>query len=736
MRPQKPTNFILAILLTFSLIPGGWALAKENILNERKVKTNHLAGSNSPYLLQHATNPVDWYPWGEEPFARARKEDKPVFLSIGYSTCHWCHVMARECFENEEIAVILNRDFISIKVDREERPDLDRVYMAAVNAMTGGGGWPMSLFLTPDGRPFFAGTYFPPDDRYGRPGFKRILTRIAESWHSDRQRIDQAASRLHDHLDGLTHLAKKELTAKIADLAVAGFSTDFDPEYGGFGPGPKFPRPAGLEFLFSRYLAGAPGAGRMVKKTLSAMAAGGIYDYLGGGFHRYSVDRAWQVPHFEKMLYDQAQLANIYLRAGVVWPNQGFTETAAAVLDYVMADLGDRRGGFYSAEDADSPQPDKPDEHREGAFYLWRMAELVPLMAGDATLIRGAFCFSDEGNLPGEYAEFAGLNNVRRPDISDHLLAETALSRDDALLRLDLFRDKLARKRAARPRPHLDDKVILSWNGMTISALARAYIATGREQYLKAARRGVAFIDREMVDRKGKELYHSWRQGVRSVKGQNMDYAAWVSALLDLYQATFEPDFLMHAEAWASRQRELFFPKGRMRESLDLPQEMPEVTDLYDGAEPASISLSTMNFVRMADLGLGEKWRGLADELLDQYSGAMAERPTAMPILLNAYLKARDGAARVVVVGDENSDDCRAIFSALRPMQAMGRVAVISLTNEEARRFFTKKSGEFSAMADKDKAAMAYYCKGRECRPPVGTVSGLMVYFDPLPSGD
>ncbi len=352
MNPNSLLSLLLVLILIFS--PGAAVASGEVKLTGKEQKSNHLLGATSPYLLQHACNPVDWYPWGEEALARAEEEGKPIFLSIGYSTCHWCHVMARESFEDPEIAALLNRYFISIKVDREERPDLDRIYMAAVQAMTGGGGWPMSLFLTPDGRPFYGGTYFPPEDAYGRPGFRSVIQEIVRAWREERQRIYVAAERLTDHLSIPAAGDAAGISADVGDRAVAGFMSTFDHENGGFGAAPKFPRPAALEFLLYRYLAADDqAAGRMVRDTLAAMAKGGIHDFIGGGFHRYCVDKGWQVPHFEKMLYDQAQLAALYARADLVWPDAGFSRTGESILSYVIRDLGAADGGFFAAEDAD-----------------------------------------------------------------------------------------------------------------------------------------------------------------------------------------------------------------------------------------------------------------------------------------------------------------------------------------------------------------------------------------------
>ena len=448
--------------------------------------TNRLGQEKSPYLLQHAHNPVDWFPWGEAAFAKARKENKPIFLSIGYSTCHWCHVMAHESFENPETAKIMNREFVNIKVDREERPDVDRVYMTFVQATTGGGGWPMSVWLTPDLQPFVGGTYFPPEDRHGQPGFPKVLERIAATWKQDHAKIAEQGAKIIAALreGGSTSAEQgRALEPKILDAAYQQLSRAYDAHEGGFSSAPKFPRPATLNFLFRVYArnGGDSSTGKhaleMNLHTLRKMAAGGIHDHLGGGFHRYSVDAFWHVPHFEKMLYDQAQLAVAYLDAFQITRDPQFERVARDVLDYVRRDMTSKEGGFFSAEDADSLlEHDKP-EHAEGAFYVWTKKEIDDSLGENAGVFNFHYGVEEEGNAPpgsDPQGEFRGKNIL----IERHAITETAKrfgkNEDEIRASLKGARETLFALRAKRPRPHLDDKIIAAWNGLMISAFARA----------------------------------------------------------------------------------------------------------------------------------------------------------------------------------------------------------------------------------------------------------------------
>src|SRR5882724_10598858 len=536
--------------------------------------TNRLSREKSPYLLQHAHNPVDWYPWGEEAFAKARRENKPIFLSIGYSTCHWCHVMAHESFENEETAAIMNREFVNIKVDREERPDVDRVYMTFVQATTGGGGWPMSVWLTPDLKPFVGGTYFPPEDRHGQPGFKKVLERIAAAWKQDHEKIAGQGARI---VDALREAQTAEtgtpgkIDTEILAAAYEQFSRNFDAREGGFGSAPKFPRPVTLSFL-SRFYARDPKtdsgkhALEMDLFTLRKMAAGGMHDHIGGGFHRYSVDRYWHVPHFEKMLYDQAQLAAAYLDAFQIAQDRQYQSVARDILSYVARDMTSKEGGFFSAEDADSPVVgiDDPSHKKtaEGAFYIWTKKEIDDALGDSAEVFDFHYGVQAHGNAPegsDPHDEFRGKNIL----IERHTIAETArhFEKSEAEIAkvLAQSRQKLFAIRAQRPRPHLDDKIIAAWNGLMISAFARAAQVLDDSRYLEVATRSATFLRSDLYDSSSKTLYRNYRGSRSGVEGFADDYAFVVQGLLDLYEASFNVEWLKFATELQATQDRLFF---------------------------------------------------------------------------------------------------------------------------------------------------------------------------------
>src|SRR5256884_6570873 len=505
----------------FGILALTWLVTSTHAVAEPRTvasgHTNRLAQEKSPYLLQHAHNPVDWYPWGEEAFAKARRENKPIFLSVGYSTCHWCHVMAHESFESEEVAAIMNREFVNIKVDREERPDVDRVYMTFVQATTGGGGWPMSVWLTPDLKPFVGGTYFPPVDRYGQPGFKKVLERIAAAWKQDHAKIADQGSKLLEALRE-SQSAQAETTAKIDNqffqTAYEQLSRSFDDKEGGFGTAPKFPRPVSLNFLTRFYARDPKGesgkhALEMDLVTLRKMAAGGMHDHLGGGFHRYSVDRYWHVSHFEKMLYDQAQLASAYLDASQITQDRQYADVARDILDYVARDMNSKEGGFLSAEDADSLLEHGKPEHAEGAFYVWTEKQVDSALGDDSSVFKFHYGVQPHGNAPegsDPQDEFRGKNIL----IQRHTIAETAKhfkkSEDEARQSLARNREKLLSIRNKRPRPHLDDKIIAAWNGLMISAYARAGQVLDEPRYIETATRSARFLRTHLYDDKSKLL--------------------------------------------------------------------------------------------------------------------------------------------------------------------------------------------------------------------------------------
>jgi len=670
---------------------------------------NSLALAKSPYLRQHANNPVGWLEWGEAAFARARAEDKPILLSIGYSTCHWCHVMARESFENAAIAAQLNHDFIPVKLDREERPDVDRVYMTYVQARTGSGGWPLNVFLTPDLKPFFGGTYFPPEDRQGRRGFPSLLAAIAGAWHDKRADLvaeaDRVLASLRDHYrnraasvadsggPGSTPASSTSpssaapipLHEAAGDAFERGFAhlyESFDATHGGFGGAPKFPRSGNIDFLLR--VAALQGGGatetgrealRLIAETLRNMIQGGLHDHLGGGFHRYSVDAGWFVPHFEKMLYDQALIARNLLDTARATGDERLAWAARGVFDYLLRDLAHPRGAFFSAEDADSDRtPAEGGGHAEGAFYVWTRTELDRVLPPvDTALVCAHFGIEDAGNVPAEldpHCEFTGRNILRQ----SRPLAETAvglgLDPIAAADRLAASLERLRAIRASRPRPHLDDKVLAAWNGLALSALARAAVhpaaclADKRPFYLEAALRCARFIESELWVPARRVLLRSWRDGPAAIDGFAEDYACVVAGLLDLHQATLDPHWLRFAEKLQAALDARFWDEaegGYFSAPADTELVL-RLKDDYDGAEPAASSFALSNLVRLSILQ-GEpasnetapalaphraRAARVAEAFRSQWSGA----PHALPVLLCGLADLLAEPSHVILAGD------------------------------------------------------------------------------------
>jgi uncharacterized protein YyaL (SSP411 family) len=665
---------------------------------------NALAGEKSPYLLQHKNNPVQWHPWGETAFEEARAANKPVFLSIGYSTCHWCHVMAHESFENPATAALMNRAFVNIKVDREERPDVDRVYMAFVQATTGGGGWPMSVWLTPEGHPFFGGTYFPPEDRYGRAGFPQIILQIEKLWDEDRGRIESEAGRVMAELrDSSTSRSPgRELQdAWIADAQEV-FARTFDARHGGFGGAPKFPRPSVLNFL----LRSGEEPRRMALETLRAMSRGGMRDHLGGGFHRYSVDAFWHVPHFEKMLYDQAQIAVSLVEAWQITKDLFFDTTLRSTLDYVLREMTHPEGGFFSAEDADSVISHGSSDHAEGAFYVWTKTEIEDALGVEAaTEFCSHYSVRANGNAPDgsdPHGEFTGKNILHAAQENEpESLAES--------------RRILFDLRSKRPRPHLDDKILTAWNGLMISAFAKAGAALGESKYVEAADRAADFVRTKLF--KDGDLLRSWRESTSDIRGFAEDYAFFIQGLLDLYEAGFDLRWMELAVAWQKRQDELFWDgdsyfSSRAGDSL-LPLRMK---DDYDGAEPSVNSISALNLLRIARMMNDEAMGQKARKILAAHAIQMERAPSAVPQMLVALdLALRPPAQSVVVGGREDARPLlRAISQSFRP-----DAATILLDAPEAVKFFSRHSPAMREMKMIEGRPTLYECKNFTCRAPV-----------------
>jgi len=669
------------------------------------VNANRLAGEKSPYLLQHKDNPVDWQPWGEAAFAEARRRNKPVFLSIGYSTCHWCHVMAHESFEDPAIAKLMNDNFVAIKVDREERPDVDRLYMAFVQATTGGGGWPMSVWLTPEGKPFFGGTYFPPGDRHGRVGFPSVLQQIAQLWEKDRARIEKEGTRVMEALSE-SHSASGEKFARDAvplARSFESFSRSFDQAGGGFGDAPKFPRPSTLNFLMRH---GDKHAAEMALFTLRKMAAGGMRDHLGGGFHRYSVDKYWHVPHFEKMLYDQAQLAVSYVEAWQVTHDDFFAGIARETLDYVLRNMTHPAGGFYSAEDADSLLTHGSAEHAEGAFYVWSKEEIIETLgAKDAEIFCRQYGVEKGGNAPAgsdPQGEFTGKN----------ILIEREASGADALA---ASREKLLALRAKRPRPHLDDKVLTAWNGLMISAFAKAGATLSEPRYLAAAARAAEFIQTRLT--KDGKLLRTWRGEPGSIAGFAEDYAFLIQGLLDLYEADFDLRWLKWAVDLQATQDKLFWDEAGgsyFSSAADDPLVRVRMKEDYDGAEPSANSISALNLLRLARMlhdGAREK---RAEQILAAHLPQMERVPTAVPQMLVALDLALSPPAQAVVAGQRGAGDVRQWQAKLHYDFHPRRVLLLADGDD----FLAKNNPALALMKPVQGKAALYLCENFTCQAP------------------
>lgn len=652
---------------------------------------NRLSREKSPYLLQHAANPVDWYPWSAEAFEKARREDKPVFLSIGYSTCHWCHVMEGESFENEMIAKYLNDHFISIKVDREERPDVDQIYMAAVQAMTGQGGWPLTVFLTPDREPFFGGTYFPPYAKWGSPGFFDVLASIQHGWSNEREKMLKAGNALtgmlREHLPGRP--GQEALTDDILRRAYEEFRQSYDPPHGGFGTAPKFPTSHNLSFLL-RYARRDPDsdARDMAALTLRRMAEGGMYDHLGGGFHRYSTDREWQIPHFEKMLYDQAILGRTYTEMYQLTGDDFYARVARETFDYCLRDLRDAGGAFHSAEDADSLDPYEfsgtaPDsaqklEKKEGAFFLWRAAHIDEVLdKADADIFKCLYGILPDGNAKVDpHGEFGGRNVLAQARTAKECAAELGVSVADVAASLQRARTALFALREQRPRPHLDDKVLVDWNGLLIGAMAYAGRVLQEQRYVTAAEEAAGFILTNMIT--DGRLLHRYRDGDAAIEGMLEDYAFFVNALIDLYEATFDPLYIEKAVALQTVTDELFADAangGYFLTPAGAADLIYRPKEIYDGAIPSGNSMAALALIRLYHITFNKKYLDRAQELFTGFAANIRQRPSAHSQMLMAFDFAVGPAAEIVIAGPRGDAGVRdfsdSVFRAFLPNRVL-----------------------------------------------------------------
>jgi uncharacterized protein YyaL (SSP411 family) len=673
--------------------------------------TNRLADETSPYLLQHADNPVDWYPWGEEAFARARAEDKPIFLSVGYSACHWCHVMAHESFEDVETAALMNEHYVNIKVDREERPDVDDVYMSAVQMMTQQGGWPMSVFMTPDGKPFYGGTYYAPDGRHGRPGFRQVLLSISDFYRNKRSEIDRAIEGLMDGLNKMATLPSDgaDLDPDLISITASVLAQSFDEREGGFGSQPKFPNSMSLEVFLRNYArTGQPEDLERVRVTLHKMARGGIYDHLGGGFHRYSTDHRWLVPHFEKMLYDNALLSKLYFQAYMVTGEDTFRTVGTETLSYVIREMTSEEGGFCSTQDADT-------EGEEGRFFVWTPDEIVEVLGAERSeVFCAAYDVDDVGNFEGKSIlnRPAEPQDVARgygmePEALEDLLAEC--------------RELLLTARSKRVAPGRDDKVQVSWNGLMISALTTGFQATGDQKYLDAAKRAAAFILENMVQPRG-QLFHSYKDQQARHTAYLDDYGGLINGLVDLYESTFDRAWLDHSVAFAEivvsdfwdEVGDGFFYTGSDHETLIVRSKNP-----YDNATPSGNSLCCTGLLRLGTLMRRPDFVEKAERTLRRFQPYLRSTPNGFGQMICAADYALSAGVEVSVVGAEAASKMvETIYRAWVPNR------ILAGRDPEG----IPMTADFPPSAD----PAVYVCRNQTCSAPVTSEDGLESVLVPV----
>ena len=692
-------------------------------MKQHDTEPNLLVHEHSPYLLQHAYNPVRWFPWCDAAFEKARRENKPVFLSVGYSSCHWCHVMEKESFENDLIARLLNTEFVAVKVDREEHPDIDRFYMTYVQATSGRGGWPMSVWLTPEKEPFFGGSYFPPEDRYGMAGFRRILLSIAETWKADGAKMADTASAITENLRSLAEEkpAGENLDETVLYRAANAFAEQYDPVFGGFGGAPKFPRPAVLDFLLAfSYYTGQEKPRDMAFATLRKMADGGIHDHLGiagkggGGFARYSTDDRWHVPHFEKMLYDNAQLALTYAEAFMISHDPFFLDVTEDILNYVLCDMTDEGGGFHSAEDADSATPAGDGGAREGAFYLWSFDELRTLLDPEELELFGRlYGVKPEGNvLEDPHGAFEGLNVLARHGSQDEEALRRDMSDREAETLLHSAREKLFRARNRRPRPEKDDKVLVSWNGLMISAFSKMFGITRKPEWLDAAEKAANFIVENLCNEQNGRLLRRYRKGEAGIEGKADDYAFFSRGLLDLFEATLDRRHLDRAVQIMETSIELFFDReeGGFFDTACGETTLPfRMKEIYDGAEPSSNSVNVSTLYRLASITGRNDFGEAAKKTLACFSGSIGAHPEQLPFMLKGLMTAFFGMREVTL------NECADRNRIQRIREEIGRRYLPDTTVASRQEDGNRTA---SAPLPEQNLPAATLCAGMQCYPP------------------
>jgi len=725
------TRFItfLIIICFFAVNYTNWAHAS----GSKDMKhSNRLKNEKSPYLLQHADNPVDWYPWGEEAFEKARKENKPILLSIGYSTCHWCHVMEHESFENEDVARLMNETFVSIKVDREERPDIDNIYMAVCQMLSKGGcGWPLNVLMTPDKKPFFAATYIPKESRYGRTGMMELVPKIKEAWEKDKENILNSADNITAALKKATDVSQgtegKELSTKTLDTTYSQLLRNFDEENGGFGRSPKFPTPHNHLFLLRYWKRTGDGqALDMVEKTLNEMRLGGVYDHVGFGFHRYSTDPSWLLPHFEKMLYDQAMLAMAYTETYQVTGKKEYENTAREIFTYVLRDMTSPKGGFYSAEDADS-------EGEEGKFYVWTEEELKETLGDkEAELIITTFNTSKSGNFSEEAGgQNTGSNILHLKNPLSEIAPSYELSEEEFQEKIEKARITLFNEREKRIHPYKDDKILADWNGLMIAALSKAGRVFNEPLYTDAAKRAADFILKDMRDDQGK-LLHRYRGGEAGITANIDDYAFLIWGLLELYESTFDIEYLKSALLLQNQLDKGFWDDnngGYYFTSNDAEELITRQKEIYDGAIPSGNSVAGLNLLKIARITGNVDYEEKAAILGKAFSETIERGPMAYTLFMTGLDFGLGPSYEVVIVGDSEAEDTKAMLAALKKTYSPNKVVLLR---------GTEKDSEITAIAEFTKGqttiegkATAYVCLNHVCNLPTTDVNKMLELLTP-----
>ncbi len=684
-------------------------------------KPNRLINEKNPYLLQHAYNPVDWYPWSNEAFEKAKTENKPVFLSIGYSTCHWCHVMEKESFEDKEVSDLMNETFISIKVDREERPDIDGIYMSACQMITGSGGWPLTVVMTPDKKPFFIGTYFPKYTRFNRIGLMELIPKLKDIWTNRKDEVQQSAEEITAAINNRsTAEVSEEINESVLDKAYNELSRNFDEESGGFGTAPKFPSPHNLMFLLRYWKRkNEPKALEIVKKTLTQMRLGGIYDHIGFGFARYSTDGNWLIPHFEKMLYDQAMLVLVFTETYLATKNHFYKKTAEEILEYVLRDMTHNEGGFFSAEDADS-------EGEEGKFYLWCADEIRNILSKDESeMILKIFNIKENGNWIDESkGTITGTNIFHLKKSLDKLADESNLDQDDFLQRSEIIRKKLFDYREKRIHPHKDDKILTDWNSLMISALVKAYQAFNNRAYLDAAEKSFNNVEKNLINKYGK-LLHRYKDGEAAVKAFIDDYAFLINALLDLYESTFNLRYFEKAlELQSTIDKEFWDNKGgyyfssAQNEKLIARQKV-----IYDGAVPSGNSIALLNLIRLFKITTDINYQNKIDMMIKYFSAQIYRMPSAFCMFLCGLNFLFSDSTEIIIVSKNKDDISNEALDLIRNDFNPDKIIILKLAEQDGK--FNVIFPYTEGMKLLDDKTTFYVCSNYSCKQPVNKVKEL-----------